>query len=84
MATYYFHLCDGTNVLLDPDGRDLDTHAVASAALTEARAIVAADARSGHVFLDQTIEVHDHAGNIVHRISFEDAVTVSHLAIRRE
>ena len=71
-------------MLLDPDGRDLDTHAVASAALTEARAIVAADARSGHVFLDQTIEVHDHAGNIVHRISFEDAVTVTHLAIRRE
>jgi hypothetical protein len=84
MATYYFHLCDGTGMLLDPDGRDLDTHAVASAALTEARAIVAADARSGHVYLDQTIEVHDRAGNIVHRVSFEDAVTVTHLAIRGE
>ena len=82
MATYYFHLCDGVDVLLDPDGRELDGAPVAEAALTEARAIIAADVRGGHIHLDQDIEVHDAAGKMVHRLAFEDAIKVTHLAIR--
>lgn len=82
MTTYYFHLCDGADVLLDPDGRELESNSLGAAALTEARAIIAADARTGHIFLDQTIEVHDAAGKIVHRVAFEDAVRVTHEAIR--
>ena len=81
MATYYFHLCDGISVLLDPDGRELRSGDVAGAALTEARAIIAADARNGHVYLDQKIDGHDSRGRIVHRIAFEAAVTVTHLAV---
>jgi hypothetical protein len=77
MATYYFHLCDGIDVLLDPEGRELESGAIASAALSEARAIIAADARGGHIYLNQKIEVHDAGGNIVHRIGFEDAVKVT-------
>jgi hypothetical protein len=79
MATYYFHLCDGTDVLLDPDGRELDGRSVPAAALTEARAIIAADAQGGHIRLDQRIEVLDSAGATIHRLSFEDAVSVTHL-----
>jgi hypothetical protein len=82
MALYYFHLCDGTDVLLDPDGRDLKADAVVAAALAEARAIVAADARAGHIYLDQKIEVHDADGKIVHHIDFEEAVRVTHEAVR--
>ena len=82
MTTYYFHLCDGIDVLLDPDGRELDGGSVEAAALAEARAIIAADVRGGHIHLDLEIEVHDSAGKIVHRIAFEDAVTVTHLAVR--
>jgi hypothetical protein len=82
MATYYFHLCDGIDVLLDPDGRELDRRSVEAAALAEARAIIAADVRGGHVHLDQQIEVRDAGGDIVHRLTFEDAVTVTHLAVR--
>jgi hypothetical protein len=82
MATYYFHLRDGTDVLLDPDGRDLESGSLAAAALTEARAIIAADAGSGHIYLDQTIEVEDGDGKVVHSIRFEDAVQVTHEAIR--
>lgn len=82
MAIYYFHLCDGADMLLDPEGRELDPGSVAAAALAEARAIIAADAQGGHIRLDQQIEVRDAAGETVHRLSFEDAVTVTHLAVR--
>jgi hypothetical protein len=81
MAIYYFHLCDGVDVLLDPDGRELDPLTVQQAALVEARAIIAADVGTGHIRLDQQIEVHDTEGEMVHRIRFEDAVTVTHLAL---
>jgi hypothetical protein len=82
MATYYFHLCDGTDVLLDPDGRELESNLLASAALAEARAIIAADATTGHIYLDQQIEVHDADGKVIHRVAFEDAVRVTHEAVR--
>jgi uncharacterized protein DUF6894 len=77
MAIYYFHLCDGTDVLLDPEGRELDRSALAGAALAEARAIVAADAETGHIDFDQHIEVRDAAGAVVHRIAFAEAVRVT-------
>jgi hypothetical protein len=82
MTTYYFHLCDGTDVLLDPDGRELESGSLAVAALAEARAIIAADAGSGHIYLDQAIEVQDDDGQVVHRIRFEDAVQVTHEVLR--
>lgn len=82
MAIYYFHLCDGIDILLDPDGRELDGGLVASSALAEARAIIAADAKAGHIFLDQMIEVHDAGGTVVHRVAFEDAVQVTREALR--
>ncbi|MFL6722332.1 MAG: DUF6894 family protein [Sphingomonas sp.] len=82
MALYYFHLRDGVDVLLDPEGRELDSGNIAEAALTEARAIISADARNGHVFLDQNIDVQDASGAIVHCIAFEDAVQVTHSAVK--
>ena len=82
MGRYYFHLRDGADVLLDPDGRELAEGAITAAALAEARAMIAADVLEGHVRLDQQIEVLDSEGAVVHRLPFEDAVTVTHLAIR--
>jgi hypothetical protein len=79
MATYYFHLRNGTDVLLDPEGRQLESTNVAGAALSEARSIMAADCRSGEVDLNQNIEVEDSAGKLVHRISFADAVSITRL-----
>ena len=77
MHTYYFHLRDGTNVLLDPDGRLLPSlNAVEGAALYEARAIISADAKAGRISLRQWIDVEDEAGAVVHTIAFEDAVKV--------
>ena len=83
MARYYFHLCDGADILPDPDGRTIKASNLPVTALREAREIIAADARTGRIYLDQCIEVHDEAGKIVHRIAFEDAVHVTHEAVRR-
>lgn len=82
MARYYFHLRDGEDVLLDPDGRELDEGAIIAAALAEARAMIAADVLQGHIRLDQQIDVLDAAGAVIHQLPFEDAIVVTHLAIR--
>ena len=77
MEAYYFHLRDGTDVLLDPDGRNLPSlSAVAGAALFEARAIISADAKAGKIRLNQSIEVEDKRGQMVCRVAFTDAVLV--------
>lgn len=77
MQTYLFHLRDGSDVLLDPDGRELPSiEAVAAAALYEARAIISADALGGRINLAQHIEVEDETGTIVHRLDLRNAVSV--------
>jgi hypothetical protein len=77
MALYYFHLRNHSDVLLDPEGRELADGKIAAAALSEAREIIAADVRTGSVDLDQNIEVEDSGGAVVHRVCFEDAVSIS-------
>ena len=75
MKTYFFHLRDGIDVLLDPDGRQLvDLAAAIAAALIEARSIIGADALLGTIMLEQRIDVEDELGAIVHSLEFEDAV----------
>ena len=77
MALYFFHLRDGVDRLLDPDGQDLpDLGAVRLAALKEARFLVSQEAIAGAIKLGQRIEVEDETGEVVHRLSFNDAVVV--------
>jgi len=81
LHTYYFHLRDGTDVLLDPDGRVLpNLDAVVGTALNEARAIISADARGGSISLRHRIDVEDELGAVVHSINFEDAVKIDRVA----
>lgn len=78
MSLYFFHLCDGRDTLIDPDGRELgEPNQVADAAMKEARAMISQDALSGRIMLDQYIEVRDDSGKLIHSLSFRDAVTVS-------
>ena len=50
MKTYYFHLRDGVDTLLDPEGRELSSiAAVIAATLHEARSIIGADALGGSI-----------------------------------
>lgn len=77
MALYFFHLRDGADRLIDPDGRELpDLDEVRRLALHEARALVSQEALEGVIRLGQRIEVEDIGGAVVHRVEFADAVRV--------
>ncbi len=77
MSLYFFHLRNGHDVLLDPEGRELDgIEAITSNALKEARSIISEDARDGCIYLDQSLDIRDEAGLLVHRLEFPDAVEI--------
>ena len=78
MALYFFHLCDGRDTLIDPDGREVsDRSTIGDIALKEARAMISQDALGGRISLDQFIEVRDGVGKLIHKMAFRDAVSVS-------
>ena len=78
MALYYFHLCDGHDTLIDPDGREVvDVATLSDIAIKEARAMISQDALGGRITLNQFIEVRDEAGKLIHQTAFRDAVSVS-------
>lgn len=77
MSLYFFHLRDGQDVLLDPEGREIASLAeVQRATLREARSIISADAQAGTIKLSFHLDVEDGAGTIVHSLQFEDAVVL--------
>jgi len=45
-------------------------------ALKEARAVISQEALEGEINLGQRIEIEDEAGNLVHSLSFADAVRI--------
>lgn len=78
MAQYFFHLCDGHEVVIDAEGKEIaDPAQISVHALKEARAMISQDALSGRINLNQYIEVRDEARRLVHQLSFRDAVTIS-------
>jgi hypothetical protein len=78
VALYFFHLRDGQEAVLDPEGRQVaDFSSINDLALNEARAVISEDALGGRIILDQFIEVRDDAGKLVHQLSFHDAVTIT-------
>ena len=77
MARYFFHLCDGHDELMDPDGREIeDATQVPAIALKECRWCISQDALEGRIDLGQSIEVRDAAGELVHHLRFQDAVHI--------
>jgi hypothetical protein len=70
------HLVDSVDVLMDPDGIELPTEAVAQKALASARDCIAGDVREGRIDLRYRIDVHSHDGQVIHSLSFADAVEV--------
>ena len=78
MALYFFHLSDGHQALIDPEGREIaDAALIGELALKEARAMIAQDALGGRISLNQFIELRDKDGKLVHQLSFRDAVKIS-------
>jgi hypothetical protein len=82
VRTYFFHLRDGEDVLLDPDGRAFPSmEALIAATLYEARDVIANDAKSGKIKFSQHLDIEDDQGKIVHRLSLRDAVVIEGLEI---
>ncbi|TMJ18678.1 MAG: hypothetical protein E6G92_02220 [Alphaproteobacteria bacterium] len=78
MARYYFHLRDGTEELLDDEGREFgDLEALEKAVLEGARDLIASELRSaGVVDLRHRIDAEDESGNIACTLPFKSAVTI--------
>ena len=78
MALYYFHLCDGGDALLDPEGREIvDPALIPVAALRDARSLISQDALARRIDLKMFIQVRDRAGKLVHELRFKDAMAIS-------
>ena len=53
MSVYFFHLRDGIDILLDPEGRQLNgPDAIPEAALADARSIIGHDSVNGRIMLN--------------------------------
>ena len=76
MPLYFMHLKDSTEEVLDPEGSEMPADAVPAIALRQARDCMAGDIKAGRLDLRYRIDVHDEAGEIVHRLPFEDAVLI--------
>ena len=76
MPRCFFHLRDGSDVLLDPDGVELPANAIAGAALLQARDCIAGDVKNGRLDLNYHIDVHTKDGEVVHSLAFTDALEV--------
>jgi hypothetical protein len=74
---YFFHLRDGADMLLDPEGVDLpDSEAIIHYALKAARSILGAEAEKGRLPLYMHLDVEDETGLIVHQLQFRDAIEI--------
>lgn len=77
MPLYFFHLRDGDDILLDPEGRNLETlNEIRTAALAEARGILSQEALAGRIELGQQIDVMDADKHLIYTIRFADAVEI--------
>lgn len=77
LPIYYFHLRNGDDVLLDPEGRELDIRStVELATLVQARGLISQDALDGRIDLAYHLDVEDEAGLVVHSLPFSDAVEI--------
>lgn len=77
MPTYYFHLRNGSDILLDPEGRDLpNLNGIKHVALVEARALLSQEVLNGRINLGQRLDIEDDSGRIVHSLPFVEAVEI--------
>jgi hypothetical protein len=80
MSMMFFHLRDGVDQLIDPDGIALPgPEAVKARALECAFDILAADIREGKLNLNNRIDVEDEGGEVVFSVDFRSLVEISGL-----
>ncbi len=77
MARYFLHLRDGTEELLDPDGREFASlAALRDAVLVTARDLLMGDVRDGLLDLRFRIDAEDDGGAIIYTLPFSYAVNI--------
>lgn len=77
MPRYYLQLRNHTEEMLDPEGMEYpDEDALVSAALFNARDLIAGEAQRGVVDLRFRIDAEDEHGSLVYSLPFTDAVKV--------
>ena len=77
MARYFMHLRDGTEELLDPEGREFPSlGALRDAVLVAARDLLMGDIRDGLIDLRFRIDAEDDGGAIVYTLPFEHALNI--------
>ena len=77
MARYFMHLRDGTEELLDPEGREFPSlGALRHAVLVTARDLLMGDLRNGLMDLRFRIDAEDEDGAIIYTLPFGHAVNI--------
>lgn len=77
MALYYFHIYND-DVTLDPEGTELaDDEAAMALAVIETRGLAAETVRHGHFVGHHYIEVVGADRQLIGKVRFDEAVTVS-------
>ena len=77
MAFYFFHLCDGSDHVLDVEGQELpDLDAAKAFALLCARDTLSHEMKNGLLNLRVRLDVADAVGAVVHTLPFEGAFKV--------
>jgi len=77
MATFFMHLRNSTDELLDAEGVELnDIEAVRKSVMAAARDILAGDLRDGVVDLRYRIDAENPDGEIVYTLAFKNAFSI--------
>lgn len=78
MPRFFLHLRDGTDEVLDEDGREIaDIETLRGIVLAEARHILGSDLQKGGVIdLRYRIDAEEPGGNIAYSLPFKHAVNV--------
>jgi hypothetical protein len=77
MPRFYLHIRTGDGVIEDEEGVDFPDHATAIAeAVRGARCLMTGEVTEGTLCLDQSIEVHDAAGQHLTSVPFTEALTL--------
>jgi hypothetical protein len=78
MTLFYFDIrCDGT-LIEDEEGTEhVNLAAAVLEAVRGARSLMSAEVETGHLRLDQSIEIFDAHGQLLSVVGFEDALRIS-------
>ena len=77
MPRYFMHLRDGSDEMLDAEGKDFASlDELRTAVLFSARDLMAGDIRNGVLDLRFRIDAEDEHGAIVYALPFESAVNI--------